>query len=69
MQIRLHGEQHLVQLATRIPLRVARQLKAFCVRHDVRLQTFVRTALEEHLGRAVDSPQRSRRRGSRTSSL
>ena len=43
--------QELVQLATRIPRRIARQLKEFCVRHDVRLQNFVRTALAEKLGR------------------
>ena len=58
MPTRLHGEAHLVQLATRIPRRVARDLKAFCVRNDVRLQAFVRNALEERL---VRSRQRRRR--------
>jgi hypothetical protein len=42
----------LVQLATRIPRRVARRLKEFCVRNDIRMQNFVQTALVEKLGRA-----------------
>jgi len=46
------GEETLVQLATRIPRRLARELKAFCVRHDLRVQSFVRTALLEKLARA-----------------
>jgi hypothetical protein len=41
----------LVQLATRIPRRVARQLKEFCVRNDIRMQSFVQSALVEKLGR------------------
>ena len=45
-------EETLVQLATRIPRRLARELKAFCVRHDLRVQSFVRTALIEKLARA-----------------
>lgn len=45
-------EQQLVQLATRVPRSVARRLKEFCVRHDVRMQSFVRTALTEKLARA-----------------
>jgi hypothetical protein len=44
-------DQQLVQLATRVPRRVVRQLKEYCVRHDVRMQTFVRTALTEKLSR------------------
>jgi hypothetical protein len=46
-----YDEEHLVQLATRIPRRIARTLKQFCIRHDVRLQTFVRSALAERLVR------------------
>lgn len=46
-----YNEQDLVQLATRIPRRVARELKEFCVRNDLRLQSFVRTALAEKLTR------------------
>ena len=51
-----YDEEDVVQLATRIPRRVARTLKEFCVRNDVRMQTFVRSALAETL-------VRSRRRG------
>ena len=39
----------LVQLAARIPRRIARDVKTYCVRNDVRLQTFVRAALTERL--------------------
>jgi hypothetical protein len=53
-------DQHLVQLATRIPRRVARSLKEFCVRNDVRMQSFVRTALAEKLARARGSTRRAR---------
>jgi hypothetical protein len=55
-------DQELVQLATRIPRRIARQLKEFCVRHDVRLQSFVREALTERLTRARRTGARQRRR-------
>jgi len=59
-----YNEEDLVQLATRIPRRVARELKEFCVRNDVRLQSFVRTALAEKLSRmlpgAVRQPSRAR---------
>ncbi len=47
-----HDEEHLVQLATRIPRRIARDVKAYCIRHDLRLQSFVRTALQEKLARS-----------------
>ena len=58
MKIASYDEEDLVQLATRIPRRVARSLKEFCVRNDVRMQNFVRTALAEKLERS--------RRSSRT---
>ena len=45
-------EETLVQLATRVPRRLARDLKTFCVSHDLRVQSFVRTALVEKLARA-----------------
>ena len=45
-------DEALVQLATRIPRRVARRLKEFCVRNDIRMQSFVQTALVEKLGRS-----------------
>lgn len=53
-------DEHLVQLATRIPRRLARALKEHCVRHDVRMQAFVRSALLEKLGR-MRTPARVRR--------
>jgi hypothetical protein len=59
MKIASYDEEDLVQLATRIPRRVARSLKEFCVRNDVRMQSFVRSALAEKL-------ERSRRGGART---
>jgi len=46
-----YDDEQLVQLATRVPRRVARRLKEFCVRNDVRMQSFVRTALAEKLAR------------------
>jgi hypothetical protein len=52
MKIPAYDEDELVQLATRIPRRVARRLKEFCVRNDVRMQNFVRTALAEKLARS-----------------
>ena len=48
-------EEQLVQLATRVPRRIVRQLKEHCVRHDVRMQSFVRTALSEKLTRSRGS--------------
>jgi len=56
-------DQELVQLATRIPRRVARRLKEFCVRNDVRLQNFVRTALAEKLTRERGSLKQRRQAG------
>jgi hypothetical protein len=52
MKTRTYQDQELVQLATRIPRNVVRRLKEFCVRNDVRMQSFVRTALAEKLARA-----------------
>lgn len=52
-----YDEEDVVQLATRIPRRVARTLKEFCVRNDVRMQTFVRSALAEKLVRSRRSGQ------------
>ena len=51
MKLQAYDEQDLVQLATRIPQHVARTLKEYCVRHDVRMQSFVRTALAEKLAK------------------
>jgi hypothetical protein len=53
-------DQEIVQLATRIPRRVAKTLKEYCLRNDVRMQAFVRSALAEKLA--------SGRRGGRSRS-
>jgi hypothetical protein len=45
--MKLIDDDQLVQLATRIPRSIARTLKAYCVTHDVRMQSFVRSALAE----------------------
>ncbi len=60
MKLAVYDDQELVQLATRIPRRIARRLKEFCVRNDVRMQTFVRTALAEKLARARGSARQHR---------
>lgn len=62
MRLVMQRNEELVQLATRIPRRIARRLKEFCVRNDVRMQSFVRTALAEKLARsrAGTRSQRSR---------
>jgi hypothetical protein len=60
MKLAADHNEELVQLATRIPRRIARRLKEFCVRNDVRMQAFVRTALSEKLARSRSgSRQRS----------
>jgi hypothetical protein len=61
MQLR-DDEEELVQLATRIPRRVVRTLKEFCVRNDIPMQTFVRAALAEKLARVRGGRQRVRSR-------
>lgn len=61
MRLSTNRDDELVQLATRIPRRVARRLKEFCVRNDMRMQSFVRTALAEKLDRSRrGARQRSR---------
>lgn len=49
-----------VQLATRIPKQLHRELKLFCVKSDVSVMDFVVSALEDKLQR--DSRGRDRRR-------
>ncbi len=61
MKLPAYDEEHLVQLATRIPRRIARDLKEFCVRNDIRMQSFVRAALAEKLGRTRASDRQRRR--------
>jgi hypothetical protein len=60
MKIAVSSDEELVQLATRIPRRIARRLKEFCVRNDVRMQAFVRTALTEKLARSRSSARSQR---------
>ncbi|OLE70894.1 MAG: hypothetical protein AUI36_03280 [Cyanobacteria bacterium 13_1_40CM_2_61_4] len=62
MRLVVQHDEELVQLATRIPRRIARRLKEFCVRNDVRMQSFVRSALAEKLAhpRRNARAQRSR---------
>jgi len=60
MKLAIDQNEELVQLATRIPRRIARRLKEFCVRNDVRMQTFVRTALSEKLARSRSGSRHQR---------
>jgi len=62
MRVVMQRDEELVQLATRIPRRIARRLKEFCVRNDLRMQNFVRTALAEKLARARSSARSQRSR-------
>ena len=52
-----------VQLATRIPKALHRELKLHCVRTDVSVMEFVVKALEEKLGREAGRAERRRARG------
>ncbi len=45
------GEEAWVQLATRIPKTLHRQLKLYCVTSDTSVMDFVVAAIEERLGR------------------
>ena len=65
MKMRLVAQrdvEELVQLATRAPRDIARRLKEFCVRKDVRMQSFVRKALVEKLTHSRRSARRQRSR-------
>ena len=66
MKMRLIAQrdgEELVQLATRVPRDIARRLKEFCVRKEVRMQSFVRNALVEKLTHSRRSPRRQHSRG------
>ena len=52
-----------VQLATRIPKALHRELKLHCVRTDVSVMEFVVKALEEKLAREAGRTERRRARG------
>ena len=62
MRLVVQHDEELVQLATRIPRRIARRLKEFCVRNDVRMQSFVRSALAEKLAHSRSSARTQRSR-------
>ena len=47
----VRGEEPWVQLATRIPKPLHRELKLFCVTRDTSVMEFVVAALEEKLAR------------------
>ena len=55
-------EEQLVQLATRIPQQLHRELKLHCVKADVSLMDFVVGALEDKLAREGRSRERRRPR-------
>ena len=57
MKTRPSVDEPIVRLATRIPRRIARSVKEFCVRNDVRLQVFVRAALTEKLASSRRRPR------------
>jgi hypothetical protein len=61
MKLSQADQEHLVQLATRIPQRIIRDLKAYCVRNEMPMQLFVRSALLEKLSRTKGSPASRRR--------
>ena len=48
---RRDDEEPLVQLATRIPKSLHRQLKLHCVTNEIAVQDFVLAAIGERLGR------------------
>lgn len=52
----------LIQLATRIPKNLHREIKLFCVENGISVMDFVAAALEDKLKR---SPRSSRRKGDR----
>jgi predicted HicB family RNase H-like nuclease len=51
-----------VQLATRIPKQLHRELKLHCVKSDTSVMDFVVKALEEKLGREAGGRERRRAR-------
>ncbi len=53
-----------VQLATRIPKQLHRELKLYCVKSDVSVMDFVVSALQDKLGRESRGRERRRARAS-----
>ena len=48
----------LIQLATRIPKALHREIKLFCVHQNLSVMEFVAVALEEKLRKATRRPRR-----------
>ena len=55
-----------VQLATRVPKRIHRALKVYCVTADVSLMSFVTAALREKIERDSGAKTERRRANART---
>jgi len=53
-----------VQLATRIPKQLHRELKLYCVKSDVSVMDFVVSALQDKLSRESQGRERRRARAS-----
>jgi hypothetical protein len=57
------SEEHVwVQLATRIPKTLHRELRLHCVYAETSVMDFVSKAIEEHLARVHGAPARVRRK-------
>ena len=54
------ADEPWTQLATRIPKSVHRELKLYCVTHDIALMHFVVSAIEEKLGRKTRPKKNNR---------
>jgi hypothetical protein len=59
MTMAYRGDVAWVQLATRIPKELHRQLKLHCVECDTSVMDFVVAALEEKLAKAVGRKRRA----------
>ena len=59
----VQGEEPWVQLATRIPKSLHRELKLFCVTRDMSVMEFVVAALEEKLAHDGRRAKRKRQQG------
>jgi predicted HicB family RNase H-like nuclease len=51
----------LIQLATRIPKSLHRQIKLFCVQHGISVMQFVSAALEDKIRRSGRTARRASR--------
>jgi hypothetical protein len=55
----VEAEEPWTQLATRIPQKLHRRLRVYCVTHDILLMQFVAAAIEEKLGPKRGSKKRT----------